>query len=768
MRYHQWNDAIASKFFNLEMSNRRVYLYVTSDVIRSIGNEFHADEKDFVKAIKEGPEFRPNIGVCAHAEKCYMNWRRGHPSYPPYIAYLAFFALAAGLDGDFVPHAYYPRLRQLLGEEPISGTYHGFAQMRVLWEDLETWSQRDRHGEVGIFQVNLSTRLIHVGIPISQTILSEGERLLLPRLFAAGGLDPASMPSDVLLAQIVRDNNDGTLRTRTRMVLNEPSLHAEEYEALTDALLQELAAWDGTVKQGSDGQRRAGVYGVIKLSCRSLDQVSGNAAFQFLCRTQHEFPEDDLVLQFTGAQESYQCREFRSGWSTPLEDQSGNELDASSFDWCSGLRLKEVNRGWKFSLGASPVRVLTDAKNEGLEGLVEIQNLPSAAPFLIAARQDFWGIVELWGTSACSGFQRLPILSGLAHNWRLYSVGRALDDSVVSSLLPALSFGRTTHIGVKGGIRVSGNRFFSFALPEIVVYGAPGETIVLCNGKPLEPTNNGSYSLEDCSVANDKLTIEAKADDRTICRYAIYVQSDFAWPQKAALAWSNHFGFQASEENSLRVAGSLIFNKEIPEFNSWITATPLVIPFIETVQEFAEATPVLDIETLETVVPTIDAMSHPEIKELLDSWKSELGSIVPTEYIAPLNDRHMGSELTEGTLQYIAAVSRQDTRSFNRAIKELRQAQNSADQIVSSLARVFLQLAYFRSGRHAKVTEMRGITLPRHFHRLEYFMRRLAGEEPGTLQLVGFGIEDVSPLADDAALADSIMSQTTPTGGPEA
>jgi hypothetical protein len=761
MRYQHWNDAIASRFFNAEMSNRRVYLYVTSDVIRSIGSGFNADEQDFVKAIKEGPQVRTDIGVCAHAEKCYTNWRRAHPSYPPYIGYLAFFALAAGIDGNFVPHAYYPRLRQLLGEDPVSGTYHNFGQVRALWEDLETWSQRDRQGDLGIFQVNISTRLIHVGIPISQTILSEGERLLLPKLFAAGGLDPASIPSDVLLTQIVRDNDERSLRPRTREILNRPSSHAEEYDALADALFQELAAWDGTVTQASESQRKPTVYGVIKLSCQNIDQVSGSAAFRFLCRTQREFPEDDLVLQFAGTHEPYRCREFRSGWSTPLEDQSGNELDASSFDWCGSLRLKELNRGWKFSLGASPVRILVDARNEGLDGLIEIQNLPSATPFLLAVKHDFWRIIELWGASACSGFQHVQILSGLPNDWRLYSVQRALDDTAVSNLLPALSFGRTTHIAARGGIPISGNRFFSFALPEIVVHGAPNEATVLCNGKPLSSIRPGSYSLDDCGVTNDRLAIEAKLQDRTISRHAIYVESDFAWPQKATLAWSNHLGVQAGEQDTVRITGSLIFDADIPMFSDWITATPLAIPFLEPVQGFDEASLELEVETLETIVPAIDTMSPSEVKELLDSWKSELVSIVPTEYIAPLNHRHMGAELTEGSLQYIAAVTRQDARSFNRAIKELRQAKNSSDPIVSSLASAFLQLAYFRSGRDAKVTEMRGLTLPGHFQRLEYFINRLAGGQPGSVQPAGFGIADVSPLAEDALLADSLMSQTT-------
>jgi hypothetical protein len=767
MRYEQWNDAITTRFFNTEMSGRRVYLYVTSDLINSVGNASNSDEADFVKATKDGPDRRA-VGVCAKAESCYKRWRSKGLTYPPYVAYLAFFALAAGLDGDFVPHAYYPRLRQLLGEEPIPGTYPGFTQMRTLWEDLETWSQRDRHGEVGIFEVSLSTRLIHVGIPISQTILSEGERLCLPRLFAAGGLDSAATPSDVLLTKIVRDNDDGELRPRTRKVLQEPSLHAEEYEALTDALLQELAGWDGTVRQSAQSQRKATVYGAVKLNCTSVDLVSGTASFRFLCRTQHEFPEDDLLLQITGSHETCRCREFRSGWSTPLEDQSGVEFDASSFDWCNGLRLKEMNRGWKFALGTSPVRILVDARNEGLEGLIEIEHLPAASPFLVAAEYYSSKIVEKWGASSCSGFKELLTLDGLPGNWRLYSIERAHNDDAVRDSLPALTFGRTRHIRVQGGIRVSGNRFFSFALPEIEVYGAPEKATVVCNGKSILSARSGSYSLDDCRVTEEKLTIEVKVHDSTICRQAIYVENNFVWPQKSALMWSNRLGAQATQRDVSRVSGSIILGAEIPEFSSWILTTPLAIPIIETAKCFTDTKPVVDIEALETVTTTIDSMKPSEIRELLDSWKSELQSIVPTEYVAPLNDRQMGAELTEGCLQYIAAVSRGDARSFNRAIKELRQAKNSGDQIVSTLASALLQLAYYRSGRTEKVAEMRGIRLPSQFQRLQCFMNRLAGEESGALEPGGFGIVDVSPLVLDSVLANSLMPNIAPTKGSEA
>ncbi len=742
MLYQEWNAALAARFFNKGMKDRRVYLYVTAELIRSLGHEADSAERDFISVIKRGPEDDVGIGVCVHAQRCFRNWRGKKPPVPPYIAYLAFFSMAAGIEGDFCAHAYYPRLRYLLGEDPIPGTYPGFQEMRQLWDDLETWSQRDQGGELGLFQVRLSTRLIHVGVPISQTILSETEQQFLPRVFAASGLDPAAMPSDCFLAQIVRDASDENLRPRTRRILNEPSEYPEDYEALTDALLQELATWDGTVRQESESQRNGAVHGIIKLWCRNIDLVAGAADFHFLCRTKHEFPEDDLALRVEGTEDCYRCRDFRSGWSTPLEDSCGNEVDASCFNWCSGLRLRETKRGWKFTLSRSPVRILVEAGEEGLDGLVEIQNLPTARSFYLVVESLYWGIVEIWGASACSGFKELRLLSGLPNNWRLYSIERAHDDSAVRDLLPALSLGQISHIALSAGIRAGSNRYFSFALPEVAVYGAPENVTVLCNGKQLIRRQSGLFSFDEFEVTDDKLVVEAEVLSESICRYAFYVESEFAWPQKTVLAWSSLLGIQTGDDKTPRISGALIYGIDAPEFTSWIVPTPLVVRTLETVGKFEETTAVIDIETLEKTAATIDAMSSSEIKDLLDSWKSEVQASVPSEYLSAINERHMGAELTEGCLQYMAGVSRKDPRSFIRAIRELRQASNSSDQI------------------GAKVVEMRCVKLPHQFVRLEWFMNRLAGVDTSAPQPGGFGIEDISPLAVDAALSDSLALET--------
>ncbi len=223
MDYLSWNDMIAARLFTSEMKNRRVYLYVTPDVIRGIGKVVNVGLPDFIAAIRKGPGWVSYGGICARAEQSLDGWRRHRPQlhYPPYIAYLAFFVLAAGAGrgGEFAAHAYYPRLRKLLGEEPVAGTYAGFGEMRRLWDDLEQWTQRDRGGELGIFEAHVSSCFVHVGIPISQTILSEQERLALPAIFADGALDPTAAPSEVLLSELLLRHGQSSLRAPTLRIL---------------------------------------------------------------------------------------------------------------------------------------------------------------------------------------------------------------------------------------------------------------------------------------------------------------------------------------------------------------------------------------------------------------------------------------------------------------------------------------------------------------------------------------------------------------------
>jgi hypothetical protein len=155
MDYLTWNDRLAETFLAPANQDKRVHLFVTKELASKIGADAQNGLAEFVAAIKQGPPWTSHDAICKKADEALCNWRRRKSAYPPYTAYLAFFSLAAGIEGHFAVHAYYPRLRSLLGETPIPGTYPGFTTMRTLWDDLEMWSQQDLRGRLGTLQLIL-------------------------------------------------------------------------------------------------------------------------------------------------------------------------------------------------------------------------------------------------------------------------------------------------------------------------------------------------------------------------------------------------------------------------------------------------------------------------------------------------------------------------------------------------------------------------------------------------------------------------------------
>lgn len=166
--------------------------------------------------MKQGPSWVKKHGVCQRAYECLQDWRARDSAFPPYVAYLGLFVLAAGHHGDFHPISYYPRLRELLSEDPEqTGMYSGFGHMYELWDDLETRVNDNRNEELGRFRAHIQGNKIHIGLPLSQTLFSNQEIGLFPTLFENAQLDPLAPPTDVELISIIRQFGIGRLRPAT-------------------------------------------------------------------------------------------------------------------------------------------------------------------------------------------------------------------------------------------------------------------------------------------------------------------------------------------------------------------------------------------------------------------------------------------------------------------------------------------------------------------------------------------------------------------------
>lgn len=579
MDYLAWNDAISARFFNPDRSGTRVFLYVTTDLVTEVGAPYDADLADFISAVKAGPPWTTcqGSGVCRQALQTFVKWRTRQREYPPYLGYLAFFVLAGTVDVGFARHSYYPGLRSLLGEKPEIGMYPSFDRMYHLWDDLAVWSNQDRHGDWGTFDADIVGEWMHVGLPRAQTLLTDEERDNLPLLFADSGLDPRSPPSDREIAYLLANEPQRYLRPHTKELLRSTrSGESAIRAALVDVLLEELEHWDGTVPARTEaGEEARGSLGNLRLAM-TLDRTARTARFSLRCRSNREYPDEGLKLASEEIKEQLYCYEDWQGWSTPLSSSETRTVifDPSRLNWLDGLSLIDHDHSWKTALSTRPVRVMITATPFGFDGLMEDSQIPQGKPFYLLAHNDHAETLQTWGSEYCEGFSEIDLISGLPIEWRLYSVDRTNSDAVLRDAFPFLAFPTVLRIQLRGGLKVRGNQYFTFALPQIEVTGAGAAVSIFCNDHQLDVgPKTGMYTIPDTLCAN-RLIIEVRRDGECLRRRSLYALEALAWRDMVPTAYLDKFGQRTENGDAEKCIGPIVDGVTPPEFNSEIFLPP--------------------------------------------------------------------------------------------------------------------------------------------------------------------------------------------------
>ncbi len=531
-QYLRWNNAIAGHFFNADMAGRSVHLYVNSKLISDLESELGAVAGTFIDAVQEGPLWTTRVGICQRALQAYQGWRARGLDLPPYIAFLGLFVLADGADGDFEPHAYYPRLRDLLGD-PGDGMFPSFNRMQELWDDLETWSGLDKAGELGLFQARTIGGHIHIGYPLAQSLLTEQERLALPRVFYEANLDPTATPPADELARALRSQvSRDLLRPRTLRLL-ESRHDADHYRAILDVVADELAEWDGEILgTGQGGRPTRFASAGLRLGV-DLDMIAGTATASVRCRLKREFPEDGLLLEIPGIPGQFLAGEYMEGWSLPVSTLETKEVfDATRLDWNEGVAVRTGQAGLLLRLPGRPVRVFIEGTSEGIPGLIEVHALPRGQSFYLAYRELYWSQLEQWASLECRGFQELNVLRGLPAGWRLASVSEATGNEKVRYDFPYLSFPPSSRLRLVGGIRSGrGNNFFNFAPPDVALEGGPPGTGLYCSGLSMSArAAGGAFVLPEGLPTESRITLEAKNGTETVASQSLFLTGDFSLP----------------------------------------------------------------------------------------------------------------------------------------------------------------------------------------------------------------------------------------------
>ncbi|HHT9159009.1 MAG TPA: hypothetical protein ACFYEH_04020 [Candidatus Brocadiaceae bacterium] len=483
MSYLEWNNRLAKYFFNEEMAGREVLLYVDKKTINTVG-EGLGDVDSFLQHVKNGPPWVTRQGLCQKALQAYEGRRERGLDYPPYIAYLALFVLAGDTEGEFSPHAYYPRLRSLLGDVVETGQLPSFNRMIELWDDLEKWSKEDKNEELGRFTARVRGNWIHIGLPLSQMLLSHDEREKLYVIFNQAELDPTDIPAvDTIKRKMLYYGNQGHLLEKRTLKL----LEANDSEnmvlknALLEFVLDELAEWDGTVPeiQHEDKEFPKEAKTGLRI-CLNIDNVSNRVKSYLRFKTNKSIPDTGLNFQGSDYSGILTCFETNANWSSPLKDQAASQrLDASSIDWLRGFYMKDPENNWHTKLKGSSVRLFVSGKREVLPDWIESHHLERKCEFMIAAHSSMIETVRNWGSEFCEKFQD-KFYNGLPAGWILFygkNATKSCDGVEVLALSDLL------RMRLQGGIKTGrGNTYLKFGLPFVSLENISGNEKIKING----------------------------------------------------------------------------------------------------------------------------------------------------------------------------------------------------------------------------------------------------------------------------------------------
>lgn len=569
MNYLQWNDLIVKHFFKEAKAGREVLLYVNDEIIDSIGEPYGIGVDDFIESVKKGPDWTTHTGFCQKALQACEAWRDRGFEYPPYVSYLAFFVLAAVTETDYAPHSYYPRFWKRLGESQDSGRPPSFDYMITLWDDLEKWSREDKHEELGRFVARIRGGYMHVGLPRSQTVLSEHERKLLLKLFYETGLDPTDTPSPTVIPKMLKCYGQDILENRTLKLLD--STQADDavlLKALVEVVLDELEEWDGTFQYQivKEEPSRLHVHTGLRL-CVKLDLLAASSSVYVRFKTSRMFPEDGLHFKRKHDVSVWFCREAHQGWSTPLKDiisEPPVKLNGTALDWNDGVQFVDGENHWRARLRGAKARLF----RKGIDGLpdwVETQKLERGMEFLVACSRELNEKVKEWGSKNCKRFEHRQV-SGLPSEWVLY-YGKNASNSCPG--IDILSVSTTARLVLTEGIK-SGKRnvYFKFTPPKVVVENSSGSEKVTMNGVRLRQPDVRIpvWVLPDNVPVDQPLRIEVDLGEHRLSK--VIRLEEFGLPLSFdEIPCRDGKGEICASDISVRVSGAVVYGeREIIEY----------------------------------------------------------------------------------------------------------------------------------------------------------------------------------------------------------
>lgn len=303
-KFSTWNLRLLKSFFSEASEDREVFLSIDKDVLDDIGQDLGGDA-GFISAVRAGPrgvkrseslvgrhlylirqrervealrssgQYDPQK-FCAITRAGYVDPGQLDPSYrwkaaPAHLPYLAMFVRIARVDA---PGGFYSNLRETMSLQEQFGS-NQLAQLEPAWNDLERWTT-GQGGKFGLFRLRRLGGYVHIGVPLSQSILKPADIKFMPIVFKRAGIRPDTDFDDRTVATVLGEARAEAMSRSSFSASFQAALVNASFEAQISSILRAIYQdWDGSLPgRSSPGIARvgsaAGAFGIGM--CLSLVQ----------------------------------------------------------------------------------------------------------------------------------------------------------------------------------------------------------------------------------------------------------------------------------------------------------------------------------------------------------------------------------------------------------------------------------------------------------------------------------------------------------------
>lgn len=477
MKYNEWNDCIASYFFNPDNAGKDIHFYLTKSDLVKLGKKLLPDKTeqevwtDYIQVIKFGdrnPVGQTPYSIIDQSLNLFAKW--DGQSYPLFISYLILFIvpLTESDDGNFNANNYYGRVNDFFNKNGLltntserSIGSANFQRISSLWDSLEEWSIMSKNCELGIFELKKfgNDKWVHVKKPLSQCLFTPKEIRRLPELFMESGLVPGASYSDEQIKKIILAHGKKYLGIKDNVLRLVSDSKNELGHSIIEIAGREYKKWTGESHQllqtVNDEKIKRNYTVATLLQQFEINYGIETIQFSYRLHSSNDFPED---LEFDNKEIIYEAR----GWSKTLQ-----------LPFKEKFELKDEFNRWIARFPDKDVRLFIGAGTMQLSNQywIETDTMSKTSQMHLLCRTQLEDSIIAWGQHfRATDFKKLE-LEGLPKGFALFRIQYPKQNHPAIYML---SIGTEKSIQLNGGLKVAFNTYLNLHLPEVEIINADG------------------------------------------------------------------------------------------------------------------------------------------------------------------------------------------------------------------------------------------------------------------------------------------------------